>query len=367
LSTAETSPVQIAIGSPAATSGIGDTWVSTIASDGALYSPANDTDASPWGTTIPSNPHCTIAFSRIAGTDPSSLRVELINSMDDYQAQDRCQELENNIGGMVTVGVDGRTWKSSGCASIDGTIYWVIARHAYGEHSDDPDLRQTAIDATIIKSDDFGRTWSGPAAYSTEYPMFAGSAFATPYFIDYGEGKGRVDRADEYVYAVSNNGFWDNGDTYILGRVRRDRIGELQATDWEFLAEDDGIADGSWSATVSDATPIIARPGKLGSTGVTYLPDRGRYVMIGWHYPAGGGKKADASHETVWTFFEAPHPWGPWTEFGEKRWSPEGYYCPAVCSRFQTENRFVVLTAGDFRNLDYYRLTAVPVELSSPV
>jgi hypothetical protein len=58
--------------------------------------------------------------------------------------------------------------------------------------------------------------------------MFPGSYFAAPYFIGYGGRRPSTDGADQYVYAISNNGFWDNGDRLFLGRVRRDRIGLLR-------------------------------------------------------------------------------------------------------------------------------------------
>ena len=40
-----------------------------------------------------------------------------------------------------------------------------------------------------------------------------------------------MDNADRYVYALSNNGFWDNGNNQVLGRVPRDQIGALKASD----------------------------------------------------------------------------------------------------------------------------------------
>ncbi len=50
--------------------------------------------------------------------------------------------------------------------------------------------------------------------------------------------------------------------------------------------------------------------------GAVYLYDQQRYFMIGWYYPAGGGKMAGARTHTVWDFYESPQPWGPWTRIG---------------------------------------------------
>jgi hypothetical protein len=98
-------------------------------------------------------------------------------------------------------------------------------------------------------------------------------------------------------------------------------------------------------------------------TGVNYLPARGRYMLIGWYYPAGGGKIEGAHTHTVWNFYEAPEPWGPWNRTGTHAWSPQGYYCPCICPKFQTDSQVYVLTAGDWTNHQVYRLTVIPLAL----
>ena len=61
-----------------------------------------------------------------------------------------------------------------------------MARHKYGEDSGDPHRRQTAQNASIIKSTDHGRTWSRPVGENYQHPIFPGRRFATPYFVEYG-------------------------------------------------------------------------------------------------------------------------------------------------------------------------------------
>jgi len=89
----------------------------------------------------------------------------------------------------------------------------------------------------------------------------------------------------------------------------------------------------------------------------------GRYMLIGWHYPAGGGKIKGAHTITVWDFYEAPKPWGPWTRVGSQTWSPQGYYCPCICPKFQSSDKVYVVTAGDWTNKDVYHITLVPLDL----
>jgi hypothetical protein len=245
-------------------------------------------------------------------------------------------------------------------------IYLSIARRIYGEMSGDPQLRETSANASLLKSTDFGRTWTRSAQDNMGSPMFPGARFPAPYLIDYGRGSHLIDGADLYVYAVSNNGFWDNGDALILGRVPRQRIGLLDGADWEFFTGGDGRASANWTRNPTAAAPIIQSPSRLGQAGVVYLPARGRYMTIGWYYAAGSGKAKGptGAKETVWDFYESPAPWGPWKRVASRTWPSEGYFCPSICPKFQSRNRIYVLTTGYWRDPDVYRLTVVPIDLA---
>jgi hypothetical protein len=321
----------------------GDTWAPTVASDGNLYSPSDDTYGFRHAT------DSNIAFNRLEGADPMRLEGTTVNPMLDY-------------GRSALEGADGCTWKSSGCTFIDGAFYWVVARHKYGETSGDGQFRQTAANASIIRSSDFGRTWVRSARENMERPMFSGRHFATPYFIHYPERRLHDDGADLSVYAISNNGFWDNGDRMILGRVLRSKIAALRGEDWEYYTGGDGLAASAWTTKMEEAKPVLHNPGKLGMTGSVYLPERRRYLLIGWYYPAGGGKAKDACTYTVWDFYEAPKPWGPWRQIGSHQFSPQGYYSPQICPKFLSRERAFIWTAGNWNDPKYYLLTVVPIE-----
>ena len=114
---------------------------------------------------------------------------------------------------------------------------------------------------------------------------------------------------------------------------------------------------------MDEATAVVKKPLGLGMGGAFYLAAHRRYLMIGWYYPAGGGKMKDAATHTVWDFYEAPRPWGPWTRIGSYDSSPQGYYSPQICPKFQTKNQIFALTAGNWNNPAVYRLTVVPLEL----
>ena len=308
----------------------------------------------------------TMAFNRLFGPDPQALDGQTVNWMRDFTAQDRVRIEANAEGRPVRVGADLATWKTRGCTYIDGALYLAIARHTYGELSGDLRRRETSANASLIKSADHGLTWTRSPAETLVSPMFPGPNFSTPYFVEYGRGAPAIDGSDAYVYAASNNGFWDNGDRLILGRVPRRLIGRLDGADWLFLAGRVGAREDQWARDPAAAAPLVEKPGMIGQSGVWYLAGRDRYMMITWYYTAGSAKAkvAGSGTETVWDFHEAPKPWGPWNRVGSHTWTPQGFYTPAVCPKFQTKDRVYVFTTGNFHDSSLYHLTAIPVDLA---
>ncbi len=330
---------------------LGDTWDPAWAEDGNLYYPGND--GSGWEKACASN----LFFNCSAGADPFSLQSQTTNCMAEY-------------GGWAKQLEDGCTWKSSGCISVDGVLYLALARHTYGTRSGDPHLRQTARRASIIKSPDHGQTWTRSAEENYQRPMFD-RYFTTPYFFYYGQD-GRspsVDGAERYIYAISNNGFWCNGDHYIVGRIERANMPRLNPTDWSFYTGGDGMEDASWTGDAGAALPVIANPLKCGETGATYLPGLGRYLLVAWHYPGDPNVDTDETH---FIYYEAPHPWGPWTNIKEDVIRPEGWYCPRILAKWQTGSETkagdaasaVLVTGGDYYEMGrYYCFTVAEVSI----
>ncbi len=307
------------------------------------------------------------SFSMLLGGNPSTTprtpRPCPVSAMTTSVGLAVAQKTRHTSG---TVLIEFRMFTGYHRYSLDGTIYWVVARHKYGEDSGDPKRRQPASNASIIKSTDFGKTWTRSAKENYDQPMFPGSRFAAPYFVEYGQdGRASVDNADRYVYALSNDGFWDNGNNLILGRVARSKIGNLSASDWQYYRGGDGMEDSAWMSDMAGAKLVLDAPGRLGMNGAVWVPGLRRYIMIGWYYPAGGGKIKDACHTTNWDFYEAPKPWGPWTKVSTCVSSPQGWYSPQLCPKFTSEDgrRLFVMTAGDWNQPKYYRLTIVPLRV----
>ena len=167
--------------------------------------------------------------------------------------------------------------------------------------------------------------------------MFPGDRFSAAYFIWYGQnGAAAVDNADKYIYAVSTNGHFEDGDDIVLGRVLRSKLANLNAADWQFYpggANGDGMQENCWSSSMNRATPILKDAYNLSMTGMTYLPGLGRYVMVEWHYST---KNLRHLASTALDFYESPKPWGPFTKFATYDCGYTGYYCPIVGQKYQT-------------------------------
>ena len=147
-----------------------------------------------------------LAFNRFDGESLATLTGTQINPMIEY-------------GPASQRGKDNATWKACGQECIDGVFYAFVSRNVYGNESKDRLMRQTAFNSSLIKSLDRGRTWLRPAQDNYAKPMWDGPRFGAPFFVHYGKdgGKYEQDGAKEFVYAVSTNGFWNDGDTLILG------------------------------------------------------------------------------------------------------------------------------------------------------
>jgi hypothetical protein len=312
----------------------GDTWDPFWADDDNLY--AFNCDGRGFGQ-APRN----LAFNRLEGDSPDNLTGAMVNTMDEYGASGKKE-------------ADNATWKACGQECIDGVFYAFVSRNAYGMDSGDYWLRQTAFNSSLIKSTDRGLTWGRGAAENYKRPMWPGPSFGAPFFIHYGKNGGSVarDGADRYVYAASTNGFWNDGDRYILGRVPREKLPDLNAGDWRYFAGSDGDEGANWSRKIQDAKPIFESRTHCGQSVPCYIPALGLYLMVVW-YNTEKMIKWFEPNEMRYDFYQAPHPWGPWgfiRGYSDRFISSGHMYGPSLCARFQrsegTDVHMTLFTSG---------------------
>jgi hypothetical protein len=223
---------------------------------------------------------------------------------------------------------DGAMWKACGLASIDGALYMTVSRHL---NPDYPPWIQQTWDASIIRSNDHGQSWNPFAAPNLNASMFPGRVFSTPFFISYGQdGQGA---RDGYIYAISNDGSWNNGNYMVLGRVRRDRVARLLADDWEFVHGYDGKGGVTWGPRHDNALATFFNPGCTSMTGIHWIEGLELYILPQWYYT----HLDDAERRwkaTCLELYQSPAPWGPWDLFHSEHFEPQGWYNPSIPAKY---------------------------------
>src|SRR5579871_529932 len=328
----------------------GDLWATAWAADNSLYCVSDDTLG--FDQACESN----LAIHRITGDEPPHLQGKTLNAMPQFGKLAEFSSVDNGM------------WKAMGLLCLEGVLYLAVSRHAHQRES--PFLIQETWDASIIKSTDGGKTWS--AMPQLGHAMFPGHTFSTPFFVQYGQdGQGEADGAGAFVYAVSSNGVWNNGSSMVLGRVRRARIGRLEAQDWEFVHEFDAQGQPVWRARHDTARYIFRNPGRTSMTGIHYIAPLGLYIMPQWYYPRLVDYRRSWSRTRL-EFYQAPTPWGPWSLFHRQDFSPQAWYNPSFPAKFISKDgrHLWMFVAGNFTDYErgaaldgYYGLFMLPLTL----
>jgi hypothetical protein len=332
----------------------GDTWDPFWAEDGNLYS--FNCDGRGFGTR-PSN----LAFNELGAGGLETLKGSLVNPMEEY-------------GRAGKEGPDRATWKACGQECIDSVFYAFVSRNVYGNLSGDRLMRQTAFNSSLIKSTNHGATWTRSAVENYRKPMWPGRQFGAPFFVHYGQNGGQVaqDAATRYVYAVSTNGFWNDGDSYILARVERTKLPDLNPYDWTYYTGGVGERASNWSRELGNAVPILRLPARCGQTPPCFVHSLGVYLMTVW-YNRPRLRKWFEPQEMFYEFYQALHPWGPWTFIGRHndRFISAGHmYGPSLCAKFQEKSaagiRVTMFTSGcPFQDvpMGLYKMWEIPLLL----
>ena len=219
------------------------------------------------------------------------------------------------------------------------------AQTAFGGKSSDPYLRQTVNNMSLIKSTDKGLTWARGVKANYNRPLWTSPKFSTAAFIKYGPNGSATtqDDQDKYVYAISNDGYWNCGCHFYLGRVLRSKIVDLKAADWQYYSH------GNWSGRIGNVTPIAGFPnGQMKCTmgSPIWLAGIRKYVTVTWYDP-GTTAKWHYPENVTFAFYQADHPWGPWSYVGEKsccdfigdtKQRISRWYGPSLSPRFITAN-----------------------------
>jgi hypothetical protein len=274
----------------------GDTYPMTWADDGEIYASAGDPH---WG-----GKNDGLDFEVISGTPPD-YRISRVSPMSGYR------------------GNGGEGVKPTGLISVNGVLYLAFQNLLGKKPPTHGDKSQHGSDAMIVRSTDQGKTWT-PDIKDIREPMFPGSRFGGPAFVNY--GRDNLGARGGYVYAVSTDQ-WDNGSELRVGRVPLNQI--MNVSSWEWVA---GMyPDGSprWTPDLDQSVPVLSDDRRISLPDMVYIARIRRYLLLTWHLH--GDFSSEAGTELM--IYESPEPWGPFTMVHhEAMWeSPEvNPYCPRL-------------------------------------
>jgi hypothetical protein len=200
-----------------------------------------------------------------------------------------------------------------------------------------------------------GWKWLNPPEERTSWkgwtPMFPGSAFGGPTFIQFGQNNAAA--VDGYVYAVSGDQ-WDNGSELRLGRVLQDSILAVGAWEWALVQRDGSV---QWTGRLDDSRPVLTVDGHLGLPEMVYLPSIQRYLLLTW----GLHKDFHTEAGSELTILESEHPWGPFSlVYYEEIWDNKEVcpYCPRIPLKWfdeQTLSGWILHSGNWFSPEPYYK------------
>lgn len=209
--------------------------------------------------------------------------------------------------------------------------------------------------ASLMFSDDYGQNWQNVPTVDT--PYFLGSRFAGLAFVGFGPGYTGVPAwLGDYVYAISNDENWENGNYIFLARVPKDRVLEREA--WKFYGGGNG-RDAVWIANEWEAVPILADPGHAGHPTMTYNPGLQRFLLaygcdsVPHNYAIPRAFARQHWHRArELHLLESPTPWGPWgVVHYDPFWEGEHLaYLPQMPSKWLSEDGLsgTLLYSGDY-------------------
>ena len=305
----------------------GDTYPMTWADDGEIYASAGDPL---WGESISG-----LDVEKFAG-GPEDYKITKFNHMNDY------------------LGWGGNGAKPSGMICVDGVLYLAFQNFMGGAKPPFSDKSQPGSDAHIVFCNRGFNQWH-ESFKAIEKPMFPGSRFGGPAFINF--GKNNENARDEYVYAVSGDQ-WDNGSNVRLGRVPNNKIANRGY--WEFLCAFDKDGNPVWDRDLDLSIPIISIHRFVGLPEMVYLSGIKRYLFLTWHLK----KDFNPDEGTDLLILESPQPWGPFSfVYYEEFWQGKEFtpYCPRIPLKWMDDGhrsgylQFSGSWGADQQEKGYYR------------
>lgn len=206
-------------------------------------------------------------------------------------------------------------------------------------------------------SRDLGKTWKWSPfdEHDPVIPEIGASAggpamkFGNAHFVDF--GKNMEHSPDGYAYLIGHGttapegmANWSTGDAVFLARVMPTSEAINTKSSYEYLAGRRTNGSPLWSTNFADVKPLFQWASRCGITNITYFPKIQKYIAVicaGW--PNGGGSQRD-----TW-IAEADALWGPWSIVTYWDAFAVGGYFAQIPSKFiKPDGSFVLFYSGDW-------------------
>ena len=349
----------------------GDTHPMTWAVDDQMYMSAGDPNFAyldgqfrhvPWSEANDNQE----LYQRIGGVD-----VERLTGYGENFGVEQINTMPGLIGG------GGNGAKPSGMISVKGSLYLAVQNLLGSKPPANRPASQHATDATILRSDDFGKNWypdiqTGLIEMEAQHydrkgwkwrtkpeertewkgwkPMFPGALFGGPSFVQF--GKDNSEALYAFVYAISSDQ-WDNGSNLRLGRVHQDRILDEKAWEWAVPNGNDTVV---WVNRLEDSGPVLTLDGHLGLPEMVYIPNLKCYLLLTW----GLHNDFNVDKGSELTILASQNPWGPFgLVYYEEIWDSIDIcpYCPRIPLKWFNTTSLTgwLLHSGSWHTVDYYK------------
>lgn len=269
----------------------GDDWPVSWAGDNHLYTAYGDG----WG-----------ARPIVKETKANTGIVRLIGPVEGFRGEE------------VTIPWFGRgpqnpNFKGCGLLAIDGVLYHFLR---YQGDVNPATGKRPQMASKLIWSCDHGATWENAAEYVPDarpVGLFFDEqdhAFHSPTFLQAGKDYTAAQDSYAYVYSPREDRRRAN-DSLDLARVPRSQLTERRA--YEYFAGLDGDRP-HWTREITQRVPVFTYAAHVNAGDVIYNPAVGRYLLVTCSGDFAPGER-EGTPSTL-AFFDAPHPWGPWTAAG---------------------------------------------------
>jgi Domain of unknown function (DUF4185) len=274
----------------------GDDWPVTWAADDHLYAAYGDG----WGARpIVRERKANTGLVRLSGTAPGFRGLEVAIPW---------------FGG----GAESPNFKGCGLLAADGVLYHFLR---YQQDTDRAMGRRAQVACTLIWSADGGQHWENARPYrpgARPEGLFFDQpdhAFHSPTFLQAGRDYAEAQDGYVYLYSPHQNRRRAN-DSLDLARVPLGDVTQRGA--YEYFGGLDG-ARARWTRDPEQRAPTFSYPAHVNAGDVIYNPGLGRYLLATCSGDFAPGEQSGLPSKLA--FFDAPHPWGPWTLAGyHARW-----------------------------------------------